>query len=798
MKRSQYSKIALLSTILIGGSVLPFVMANNKVKTIETSRISRSFNLLNNQQVKYNDTMIQFFDWETKDDGTHWDYIASQAGRLNRLGISSAWIPPAYKGHIGSGDAGYGVYDLYDLGEFDQKGSVRTRYGTFDQLKNATRSLKNNNIKVYADVVLNHMLGADDWETVPAYKVDSNNRNRDISGEYNIGTWTKFDFPGRNNKYSDFKWRWYHFDGVDYDHINKESGSIWRLKGLNKYWDSPVDNENGNYDYLLGADVDLEHPEVVEEFIKWGTWFQQTLDLDGFRLDAVKHMKFDFFKTWMNEVRKRTGRSDLYAVGEYMAGDVGKLHYFNDVSGNVMNLFDFPLYYNFETIDKDPFGNTDLGSILWGNGNNLKRTYTKDNKFNSVTFVDNHDTYRSSDPWHPGISNWFKPAAYNLIMTMRDGLPAVFSKDLENPQFTKAVETSLMARKLYAYGEENSYFDNADVVGWTRTGDDAHFNSGLAGLISDRGNGSKWMDVGKRNIGKKFVDITGNHPGIQVTINNDGWGEFLVKGRSSSLWVPLSDVGVQDFQDLLGSLNNQEISLSTSNDFTSLYEQYTNINKVTGTPITSEQWINLLSTLNPSFEIFKNSNTPIYLSGANISEDLDRNWSATSLIIQALKITSGQTTISAGTIRLPINKVELLSREISLYDELSRFASPISSSITENQLVNLLKNETSLRNAISHISRLLNFSWMDDILENDDYYLESPIRVDLDNKIIKSFVAISKTTGNKVTFDDIKYTYCYDVSESKNILRRLSYGKLSNGGRFHYLKYLQIMQYINS
>ena len=25
---------------------------------------------------------------------------------------------------------GYGVYDLYDLGEFDQKGTIPTKYGT--------------------------------------------------------------------------------------------------------------------------------------------------------------------------------------------------------------------------------------------------------------------------------------------------------------------------------------------------------------------------------------------------------------------------------------------------------------------------------------------------------------------------------------------------------------------------------------------------------------------------------------------------------------------------------------------
>ena len=48
-------------------------------------------------------------------------------------GITDVWLPPAYKAASGKQDAGYGVYDLYDLGEFDQKGSIETKYGTKDE-----------------------------------------------------------------------------------------------------------------------------------------------------------------------------------------------------------------------------------------------------------------------------------------------------------------------------------------------------------------------------------------------------------------------------------------------------------------------------------------------------------------------------------------------------------------------------------------------------------------------------------------------------------------------------------------
>lgn len=43
--------------------------------------------------------------------------------------------------------------------------------------------------------------------------VDQNDRAKDVSGEIDIEGWTGFDFKGRNNKYSDMKWHYYHLQG---------------------------------------------------------------------------------------------------------------------------------------------------------------------------------------------------------------------------------------------------------------------------------------------------------------------------------------------------------------------------------------------------------------------------------------------------------------------------------------------------------------------------------------------------------------------------------------------------------
>ncbi|QYO64597.1 alpha-amylase family glycosyl hydrolase [Leptolyngbya sp. 7M] len=106
-----------------------------------------------------NGTIMQDFHWYSSNDGTHWQTVKDRAKALAEVGITAVWLPPACKGSAGSFDVGYGLYDLFDLGEFDQKGSVRTKYGTREQYLSAIKALQAVGIEVYADVVLNHKDG---------------------------------------------------------------------------------------------------------------------------------------------------------------------------------------------------------------------------------------------------------------------------------------------------------------------------------------------------------------------------------------------------------------------------------------------------------------------------------------------------------------------------------------------------------------------------------------------------------------------------------------------------------------
>jgi alpha-amylase len=123
--------------------------------------------------------MLQFFHWYHP--GNLWNEFSEKINSLQKLGFTSVWLPPAAKCHLGTDGRGYDVYDLYDLGEFDQKGGIPTRYGTKEEYIQAIDKAHQAGISVYADVVLNHRMGADEYETVKLHQVEEEDRNETLS-----------------------------------------------------------------------------------------------------------------------------------------------------------------------------------------------------------------------------------------------------------------------------------------------------------------------------------------------------------------------------------------------------------------------------------------------------------------------------------------------------------------------------------------------------------------------------------------------------------------------------------------
>ena len=474
---------------------------------------------------------MQYFEWYLPKNCNLWNKLAGDAVNLRSIGITSVWLPPAYKGAGGNQDTGYGVYDMYDLGEFLQKGSIGTKYGTCDEYINAIKHLKANNIKVDADVVFNHRMGADETEKIFAYEMDPKNREKRLGKLREIEAYTVFNFAERYNKYSSFKWNASHFDGVDYDAKRKKNG-IFLFYG--KSWDKNVDLENGNFDYLMGADVDYNVVEVFEELVNWGVWYINKTNIDGIRFDAVKHIKADFFTEWLSKVEEKTEKK-LFCVGEYWSSNLESLQYFIAKNNNRIMLFDVPLNFNLYEASKQ-HENYDLKNIF-------KVTLVKSNPKMAVTFVDNQDS-EIGQSLESFIEDWFKPLAYALILLRKDGLPCVFYGDYYGIEkqdykgFKMLIERMLSIRRKYIYGTQNDYFNDRGLIGWTLEGDPYGNGYGCAVVLSNReGVHTKRMYVGARYAKVKFVDILGYIP-KEIYIDENGYGLFKCDGISVSCWVP--------------------------------------------------------------------------------------------------------------------------------------------------------------------------------------------------------------------------------------------------------------------
>ena len=171
-----------------------------------------------------NPTLLQFFHWYYPDGGKLWPEIADRAAWLSEIGITMAWLPPCYKGESGGYSVGYDSYDLFDLGEFEQKGSVATKYGDRQQLLAAAEALRSHNVGVVLDVVLNHKMGADEKEQISINRVNPDNRDEIYDEVVECEAWTKFTFPVRNGKYSKFVWDHKCFSGVDHIENPDENG----------------------------------------------------------------------------------------------------------------------------------------------------------------------------------------------------------------------------------------------------------------------------------------------------------------------------------------------------------------------------------------------------------------------------------------------------------------------------------------------------------------------------------------------------------------------------------------------
>lgn len=126
------------------------------------------------------------------------------------------------------------------------------------------------------------------------------------------------------------------------------------------------------------------------------------------------------------------------------------------------------------------------------------------------------------------IEGFFKPLAYCLILLRQEGYPSIFYGDLygmqgehaEPPSCGGKLANIILARSLYAFGQQDNYFDEANCIGWVRRGTPDR-PSGLACVMSNAGPGQKKMCVGEMHRGEVWTDVLGWEKG-EVKIDDEG------------------------------------------------------------------------------------------------------------------------------------------------------------------------------------------------------------------------------------------------------------------------------------
>jgi alpha-amylase len=491
--------------------------------------------------MKENGVIFQFFHWYHE--GNLWNEFAEKAESLSLLGISAVWFPPANKCELGLKGRGYDVYDQYDLGEFNQKGTIKTRYGTKDEYLNAIKKAHENNISVYADIVLNHRMGADETETVTVQKVDGEDRTKKIGEPFIAEAATKFTFPGRGGVYSDFVWDYQCFSGIDRVTKNGENKKgIFKIHNdCGTEWNISASHQFGNYDYLMGADIEYRNPKVLQEIKNWIKWYMEITKADGVRLDALKHISSDFLEEFIHYIKKEINEN-IFVTGEYWKDDADKISGFSQRMNNLISLFDAPLHYNFFNASKQK-KDFDLRTIF-------KKTFVKDHPAVSVSFVENHDT-QPLQGLESSVEEWFKPLAYAIILLSEMGYPCVFYADFYGAEYTdtkdgvtqkiiipkvEILPKLLEARQKFAFGEQVNYFDDKNCIAWLRKGNSD--SAPCVVILSNGDDAQKQIDLGKQFAKHRFRDFL-RHRTETIECDENGKAMFTVNSESVSIWISI-------------------------------------------------------------------------------------------------------------------------------------------------------------------------------------------------------------------------------------------------------------------
>ncbi|WP_369797937.1 pullulanase-type alpha-1,6-glucosidase [Cryobacterium sp. MLB-32] len=384
--------------------------------------------------------------------------LRSQLDYIDGLGTSALWLTPSFtnKPVQGSGATASAGYHGYWVTDFTQ---IDPHLGTNAELEALIEESHARGIKVYFDIITNHTADVIDYaEGEYGYIDQASSPYRDAAGNtFSPGDFAAADtaagFPDLDPT-SSFAYTptvaAAETDAKVPAWLNDPT--LYHNRG-NSTWSGESVTE-GDFDGL--DDLMTEHPRVVNGFVDvYKDWVD--LGIDGFRIDTVKHVNFDFWEQWTTAVldyAHSVGKPDFFMFAEVYDADPAQLSPY--VRKTDMNsVLDFT------------FQSAASGFAAGNSAATLKNLYAGDDMYTTPnssaaalpTFLGNHDMGRIGYALQGTDAPLARDQLAHDLMYLTRGQPVVYYGDEQGfagagDGKDKNARQSLFATEVDAYANQ--------------------------------------------------------------------------------------------------------------------------------------------------------------------------------------------------------------------------------------------------------------------------------------------------------------------------------------------------------
>lgn len=378
---------------------------------------------------------------------------------IKGLGTTAIWLAPIFKNRPvqGTGKDASAGYHGYWITDFTQ---VDPHFGTNADLSKLIDKAHGKGMKVFFDVITNHTADTVDYaEKKYGYKPKGAYPYLDRDGH-------PFDDSKGLAKVD--------ADSFPYTPQNtgeKVPGWLNDPTMYHNRGDSTYAGESTTYGDFSGLD-DLwtERPEVVSGMEKIYEKWVRDFDIDGFRIDTVKHVDLDFWTQWataLDTYAARHGRDDFFMFGEVYSADTALTSPYV-TRGRLDATLDFPFQEAARQYASQGAPASKLAAVF---GDDYRYTTDKANAYEQVTFLGNHDMGRigtflkQDNPKADDAELVGRARLANEVMFLSRGNPVVYYGDEQG--FTGAGGDKDARQTMFA-SKTADYLDD-DQLGTDRT-----------------------------------------------------------------------------------------------------------------------------------------------------------------------------------------------------------------------------------------------------------------------------------------------------------------------------------------